>query len=359
MTGPGLEIRPYAASDRAACVALFDANCPEYFAANERADYTAFLDACPAGYLVCLAGGDVTGAYGLIDRTPGTASLNWILIDPRHQRRGTGSAMMRRADELARARGVTLVTIAASHKSAPFFARFGAVAVAETPDGWGTGMHRIDMEWHVGPGGAASTPYDQIAVEFAGARTALRPNEARYLDLLLAPLPTGSTVLDLGCGNGHPIATYITDRGHHVVGVDGSAAMLAVARARFPGERWIHSLIERAEFTETFDAVVCWDALFHIRRLQWPAIVAKMHRWLRPGGRLMVSSGGVVDPDGAGFTDTMFGHAFYYDSLPPEAMTALLEMTGFSIVLAEMCDIPSGGNGRGKWATIASKNTAK
>ena len=38
------------------------------------------------------------------------------------------------------------VSIAASHKSAPFFARFGARIVETTPDGWGPGMHRVDME---------------------------------------------------------------------------------------------------------------------------------------------------------------------------------------------------------------------
>lgn len=204
-----------------------------------------------------------------------------------------------------------------------------------------------------------TTPYDQIAAEFSAARTDFRPNETKYLDLLLAPLSTGGTVLDLGCGNGHPIATYIAERGHHIVGVDGSAAMLAVARERLPNERWVHDLIERVEFTEVFDAVVCWDALFHVRRLHWPAIVAKMHRWLKTDGRLMVSSGGVVDADEDGFTDTMFGHEFYYDSLAPEAMVALLEMTGFEINLAEMCDIPTGGRNRGKWATVATRIAAR
>lgn len=141
-------MRPYSPADRDACLALFDANCPEFFAANERADYEAFLDAMPDGYEVsALADGAIAGAYGLIARAPGVASLNWILVDPRSQRQGTGSAMMRRAAELAATKGVTLITIAASHKSAPFFARFGAVPLQETPDGWGPGMHRIDMEW--------------------------------------------------------------------------------------------------------------------------------------------------------------------------------------------------------------------
>jgi hypothetical protein len=53
---------------------------------------------------------------------------------------------MARVLEKARTSGMRVLRIAASHKSAPFFAGFGAEAVAETPDGWGPGMHRIDME---------------------------------------------------------------------------------------------------------------------------------------------------------------------------------------------------------------------
>ncbi len=107
-----------------------------------------------------------------------------------------------------------------------------------------------------------TTPYDQIASQFDVARARLRPNEERYLALLLEPLTLGSSVLDLGCGTGHPVATYLTSHGHRVVGVDGSQAMLAAARQRLPEQRWVHNLIENVEFNETFDAVVCSDSLF-------------------------------------------------------------------------------------------------
>ncbi len=131
---------------RHSCLALFDANCPEFFAPNERSDYETFLNAVPAGYEVCLVGDEIVGAFGLIGSDPGCANLNWILLDPKSQGRGIGSAIMKRVVESARAAGIAVIRIAASHKSAPFFARFGAVAVRSTPDGWGPGMHRIDME---------------------------------------------------------------------------------------------------------------------------------------------------------------------------------------------------------------------
>ncbi len=81
----------------------------------------------------------------------------------------------------------------------------------------------------------------------------------------------------------------------------------------------------------------------------------KIHRWLVPGGRLMISSGGVVENHPDGFTDTMFGQEFYSDSLPPTQMVALLEEIGFEIVRAEMSNPPDGENDKGKWATVASR----
>ena len=181
------------------------------------------------------------------------------------------------------------------------------------------------------------------------------PKEAEYLAWLLEPLQAPSTVLDLGCGTGQPIAAHVASRGHRVVGVDGSAAMLAIARRTLPDHRWVHDLIECVAFDERFDAVVCWDSLFHLPRRHWQPTIAKIHRWLVPGGRLMVSSGGVVDTSDDGFTDTMFGHEFFYDSLPPERMVATLEETGFRILAAEMCDPPDGARNKGKWATVAER----
>jgi cyclopropane fatty-acyl-phospholipid synthase-like methyltransferase len=198
-----------------------------------------------------------------------------------------------------------------------------------------------------------STPYDHIADRFSALRTTLFPKEREYLALLLDPLPERSTILDLGCGTGNPIAVHIASRGHRIVGVDGSEAMLAIAQKQLPDHRWIHDFMEHVEFDEVFDAVVCWDSLFHLPRQQYQPIIRKIHRWLVPSGRLMVSSGGLVGDNG--FTDTMFDHEFFYDSLPPDQMVSMMEEIGFNILLAEMCDLPDGGRNKGKWATVASK----
>jgi cyclopropane fatty-acyl-phospholipid synthase-like methyltransferase len=152
-----------------------------------------------------------------------------------------------------------------------------------------------------------STACDFISAEFNAARTRLQSKEVQYLGLLLAPLRPSSTVLDLGCGTGHPIASHIASHGHRIVGVDGSAAMLRFARHRLPAHRGVHDRMETVEFTESFDAAVCWDSLFHLPRAEFVPVIRKLHGWLVPGGRVMISSGGGARDDGHGFTDTMFG----------------------------------------------------
>jgi len=138
--------RPYRASDKQACIDIFDSNCPEYFAPNERPDYEEFLDGAPKGYEICESDGRVLGAFGLFARKEKEKSLNWILLDPQAQGMGVGSEIMRRVIQLSQASDITTLRVAASQKSAPFFAHFGAATKSTTKDGWGPGMDRVDME---------------------------------------------------------------------------------------------------------------------------------------------------------------------------------------------------------------------
>jgi GNAT superfamily N-acetyltransferase len=137
--------RPYTSSDRATCRALFDQNCPRFFAPNERAGYEEFLDTWAAHYQVCLLDGQVVGAFGILPDPEQGHALRWIVLTPTLQGQGLGSAIMNRVLGSLKAAGVGRLSIGASHLSAPFFARFGASEIARTPHGWGPGMHRVDM----------------------------------------------------------------------------------------------------------------------------------------------------------------------------------------------------------------------
>jgi len=141
-----ITFRPYRDADRQACISIFDANCPEFFALNERQEFEEFLERISGGYEVCEVDGEVLGAFGLFVDSENMKTLNWILLDPQTQGIGVGSMIMERVIQLGRTTQTKVVKIAASHKSAPFFARFGASSTSLTKNGWGPGMDRVDME---------------------------------------------------------------------------------------------------------------------------------------------------------------------------------------------------------------------
>jgi GNAT superfamily N-acetyltransferase len=141
---PRLKFRDYESADRATCLALFDANCPTYFAPNERSQYDAFLAGEPKSYSLVCCPGRICGAFG-VRRFGSNARLDWIMIDPAVQGRGIGSSIMAEVLQRSMRLGCSVLDIAASHLSAPFFARFRAQEVSRTKDGWGPDMHRVDM----------------------------------------------------------------------------------------------------------------------------------------------------------------------------------------------------------------------
>lgn len=142
---PTVTFRGNLSTDKAACLELFDANCPEYFAPNERKDYENFLAANPENYELCFVARPLVGAFGLMHDGAGDRNLRWVLLEPSSQGLGIGAMIMERVILNASESGARVVNIAASHKSAPFFAKFGSTKVTVTANGWGPGLDRVDM----------------------------------------------------------------------------------------------------------------------------------------------------------------------------------------------------------------------
>ncbi|MGB1298170.1 MAG: GNAT family N-acetyltransferase, partial [Psychrobium sp.] len=82
---------------------------------------------------------------GLLKQDDDSYALNWILLSPSAQGIGLGRQIMAHVVQAASDKCISEISIAASHLSAPFFAKFGAKVIEEITDGWGEGMHRLDM----------------------------------------------------------------------------------------------------------------------------------------------------------------------------------------------------------------------
>ena len=193
--------------------------------------------------------------------------------------------------------------------------------------------------------------YNRIAAAWDEARATFG-REREYFDALLDGMPAPASFLDLGCGTGRPIAEHLLALGHRVTGVDQAERLLALARERFREGRWIEARLEDYEPAERFDAVVCWDALFHLPREVHEGILARAAGCLDPGGRLAITVGGSENP---AFTDTMFGETFFYDSHPPERVLEILDALGFDRLVAEFLNPPTPGRDKGRFAIVAAK----
>lgn len=103
----------------------------------------------------------------------------------------------------------------------------------------------------------------------------------------LADLPSGSTVLDFGCGTGI-LFEDLAESGLQVVGVDLSEEMLRAVPHRSRSVTRICADGTNMPFVdESFDAVLCRGSIHHLPELE-PAFV-EICRVLKPGGVLVFS----------------------------------------------------------------------
>ncbi len=124
-----------------------------------------------------------------------------------------------------------------------------------------------------------------------------------WVDRLLAPLSDGAAVLDLGCGDGQPVARYLLDRGFTVTGVDAAGSVIALATTRFPRGRWIKGDMRTIKLDETFDAVLAWNSLTWLSHDDRAAMAMRAATWLKPGGRMLFNAQADLDPSRRDYRD--------------------------------------------------------
>jgi 2-polyprenyl-3-methyl-5-hydroxy-6-metoxy-1,4-benzoquinol methylase len=110
---------------------------------------------------------------------------------------------------------------------------------------------------------------------------------------LLALVPDGSRVLDVGCSSGY-LARPLVAKGCTVVGIERDPA--AAEEARSVCEEVLVGDVETMEFPYepgSFDVVLCGDLVEHLREPE--AFLARVHGLLRPDGRLILTTPNVAN----------------------------------------------------------------
>ena len=162
--------------------------------------------------------------------------------------------------------------------------------------------------------------------------------EKGWLDRFRALVPSGGSVLDIGCGSAEPIAAYLIGRGHAVTGIDTSPTMISISRSRFPAHHWLVHDMRALALGTRFQGVLAWDSFFHLtyehQRAMFPIFAAHA----APGAPLMFTSG----PQHGEAIGSFQGEDLYHASLDPAEYRTLLGANGFS-VLAYVAEDPTCG----------------
>ena len=96
-------------------------------------------------------------------------------------------------------------------------------------------------------------------------------------------------ILDLGCGPGRDLVTF-RSLGHEPVGLDGSPAFVAMARAHSGCEVWQQDFLALALPAGRFDGIFANASLFHVPSSELPRVLRELHASLAPGGVLFTSN---------------------------------------------------------------------
>lgn len=182
--------------------------------------------------------------------------------------------------------------------------------------------------------------YNRHAGAWVGARLRQTQfHERGWLDDFRGLVGAGGAVLDLGCGAGEPMATYLVKHGCPVTGVDSSTAMIELFRKRLPDQQAIVADMRTLVLPRAFRGVLAWDSFFHLGHDDQRRMFPIFRAHAAPRAALMFTSG-PAHGEAIGWLE---GEPLYHASLDPAEYGQLLDRHGFDVVAMVPEDQSCGG----------------
>jgi ubiquinone/menaquinone biosynthesis C-methylase UbiE len=198
--------------------------------------------------------------------------------------------------------------------------------------------------------------YDEVAEIYDGRYDGRRGRDyhGHLCQRVMAWLPPGRRLLDLGCGTGLFIERYIAESGSagsavsngSAVGLDISTGMIEKARLRSPASDFLVGTAEVLPFKDAeFDAIASMLAFSYVPHPE--RMLAEAYRVLRPGGAIAICTlgknaltsvvpaiyriGEKMDVHRIGMGD--FGEHYYNE----QEMEVLFVDAGFTDIAVQRC----------------------
>lgn len=114
---------------------------------------------------------------------------------------------------------------------------------------------------------------------------------SQNIDALLRHIEASApyTILDFGCGPGRDLKAF-AERGHVAIGLEGSAAFAAMARAYSGCEVWQQNFLDPNLPRARFDGIFANASLFHVPARALPRVLQALRAALKPAGVLFSSN---------------------------------------------------------------------
>ncbi|HLW02708.1 MAG TPA: class I SAM-dependent methyltransferase [Ktedonobacterales bacterium] len=174
--------------------------------------------------------------------------------------------------------------------------------------------------------------YNKAAEDYAAKRDQF--NNLKYLEKLDALLRPQSSILDIGCGAGKPVDSYLISKGHYVTGLDISDKMIELAKRNVPsGQFKVEDMSELKPGEYQIDAVVSFYAIFHTSRETHQELFKKINSFLPVGGLLLITMG---SSDWEGREQNFHGTEMFWSHFNHKKNRQLVESAGFTILLDEI-----------------------
>ncbi len=152
--------------------------------------------------------------------------------------------------------------------------------------------------------------------------------EKTWLDRFLAIMSTEASVLDLGCGMGEPIASYLLEQDCAITGVDTSHTFIEFCQNRFPQQEWIVADMRTIALEKRFQGIIAWDSFFHLTPTDQRHMFSVFRQHAAPGATLLFTSGSAYGEAIGNYK----GEPLYHASLDTEEYQILLQAQGFGVV---------------------------
>jgi SAM-dependent methyltransferase len=142
----------------------------------------------------------------------------------------------------------------------------------------------------------------------------------------------GKSVLDIACGVGYAAPIILGAGARSYMGADIQKHLVDYAQKTYGNENATFCLLDitKLQFDEEFDLITCFETIEHVG--QYEIAINNLHRALRPGGTLLISSPNrpITSPKAINLKDKP-SNEFHTQEFTPDELAATLCNSGFII----------------------------